>query len=86
MVIGVTKSIAGVQIRLTAVSDLVRMAQYGKDKLFVDYDNQADVLYVNFGKPQKADDAVQGKDGIIRRKKRNKIVGLTILNASRFVH
>lgn len=69
MVIGVTKSIARVQIRLTAVSDLVRMAQYGKDKLFVDYDNQADVLYVNFGKPQKADDAVQGKDGIIRRKK-----------------
>ena len=69
-----------------AVSDLVQMAQYGKDKLFADYDSEADVLYVSFGKPQKADDAVQGKDGIIRRKKGNKIVGLTILHASRFVH
>lgn len=69
-----------------AVSDLVQMAQYGKDKLFVDYDSEADVLYVSFGKPQKADDAVQGRDGIIRRKKGDKIVGLTILNASRFSH
>ena len=69
-----------------AVSDLVQMAQYGKDKLIVDYDREADVLYVSFGKPQKADDAIQGKDGIIRRKKGNKIVGLTILNASRFSH
>lgn len=67
-----------------AVSDLVQMAQYGQDKLFVDYDEEADVLYISFGKPQKAEDAVQGKDGIIRRKKGSKIVGLTILNASRF--
>lgn len=67
-----------------AAYDLVRLAQYGNDKLFVDYDKEADVLYVSFGKPQKADDAVQGKDGIIRRKKGDKIVGLTILNASRF--
>ena len=67
-----------------AISDLVQMAQYGNDKLFVDYDEEADVLYVSFGKPQKADDAIQGKDGIIRRKKAGKIIGLTILQASRF--
>lgn len=67
-----------------AISDLVQLAQYGQDKLFIDYDEEADVLYVSFGKPQKADDAIQGNDGIIRRKKGNKIVGLTILNASRF--
>lgn len=67
-----------------AVSDLVQMAQYGKDKLFVDYDEEADVLYVSFGKPQKADNAIQGKDGIIRRKKAGKLIGLTILQASRF--
>ena len=67
-----------------AVPDLVQMAQYGQDRLFVDYDEEADVLYVSFGKPQKADDAIQGKDGIIRRKKSGKIIGLTILQASRF--
>lgn len=66
------------------VADLVQLARFGKDKLFVDYDQEADVLYVSFGNPQKADDSVQGKDGIIRRKKGDEIIGLTILNASRF--
>lgn len=28
---------------------------------FLDYDQEADVLYVSFGKPQKADDAIQGR-------------------------
>lgn len=67
-----------------AVTDLIRLAQAGNSKLRVDYDQEADVLYVNFGTPQKADDARQGEDGIIRRKKNNKIIGLTVLNASHF--
>lgn len=67
-----------------AIPDLVQLAKYGKDKLFIDYDEEADVLYVSFGKPQKADDSIHGEDDIIRRKKDNKIIGLTILNASRF--
>lgn len=67
-----------------AIADLVRLAQAGNSKLWVDYDQEADVLYINFGKPEKADDAHQESDGIIRRKKNKKLVGLTILNASRF--
>lgn len=67
-----------------AISDLVKLADFGNDQLFIDYDKEADVLYISFGKPQKADDAIQDRDGIIRRKKGDKIVGLTILNASRF--
>lgn len=67
-----------------AIDDLVQLADFGNDKLFVDYDKEADVLYISFGKPKKADDAIQGRDGIIRRKKAGKIIGLTVLNASRF--
>lgn len=67
----------------SVIPDLIRLARYGKDKMLIDYDKEADVLYVNFGRPQKADDAYQGEDGIIRRKKNNKIIGLTVLNASR---
>lgn len=67
-----------------ATADLVQLAQYGNSKFIVDYDKEADVLYVNFDHPQKSDNAVQGNDGIIRRKKGDKIIGLTILNASRF--
>jgi uncharacterized protein YuzE len=67
-----------------AASDLVKMAQLGGSTFVVDYDEENDVLYINFGKPQKADDAITGEDGVIRRKKKNKIIDLTILNASHF--
>lgn len=67
----------------TAAADLIQLAQYGNSKFVVDYDEEADVLYVNFGKPQKAETSTQ-EDGIIKRKKGKKIIGLTILNASRF--
>lgn len=67
-----------------AVADFISLAKYGQDKLFIDYDEEADVLYISFGKPQKADDSVHGENDIIRRKKEKKIIGLTVLNASRF--
>ncbi len=66
----------------SAANDLVQLARLGASKLWVDYDKKADVLYVNFGRPQKADDAYQTENGIIQRKRKNKLVGLTILNAS----
>lgn len=67
-----------------AVTDLVQLAQIGKSEFSIDYDQEADVLYISFGTPQKADNSEQGKDGIIRRWKKKKLVGLTILNASRY--
>ena len=52
-------------------------------QMWIDYDKEADVLYINFEKPQNADDSVM--DGnIIVHKRANKIVGLTIVNASKF--
>jgi uncharacterized protein YuzE len=49
----------------------------------VDYDAKGDVLYINFGKPQEADDSDITEEGVIIRLKEGKIVGLTILNASK---
>ena len=66
-----------------SVPDLLKLVRLGQDKMFIDYDEEADVLYVNFGEPEKADDSIHGDDGIIRRKKGKKIIGLTILNASK---
>jgi uncharacterized protein YuzE len=66
-----------------AITDLIRLTALSDEKLWIDYDKEADVLYVNFGQPQKAEDAKQ-EAGIIVRKKKNKLVGITILNASRF--
>lgn len=67
-----------------AVNDLMKLSILGDSRLWVDYDKEADVLYVNFGQPQKADDSVLGGDNIIRRKRNGKIVGLTMLNASEY--
>lgn len=49
----------------------------------IDYDKKADVLYINFERPQRATDSVLREDVLVR-KKEGKIIGLTILNASKF--
>ena len=51
----------------------------------VDYDPKGDVLYISFGKPQEADDSDITEEGVIIRLREGKIVGLTILNASKRV-
>jgi len=50
--------------------------------MWVDYDKEADVLYVTFRKPQRAKKTVELDDDILVRKDRREIVGITILNAS----
>jgi uncharacterized protein YuzE len=47
------------------------------------YDQEADVLYLNFKKPSHADDSEMTDDDVIIRYERNHIIGLTILNASK---
>lgn len=64
---------------LNAVPGLVDLPT---KKLWVDYDEDADVLYLSFRRPQKADDSELRDDGIILHRNRDRIVGVTILEAS----
>jgi len=50
--------------------------------VWLDYDKQADVLYMSFRKPQRATETIELGDDILIRKDGRDIVGLTILNAS----
>ncbi len=50
--------------------------------MWIDYDREADVLYLSFRKPQRANKTIETEDDILLRKDGNKIVGVTILNAS----
>lgn len=50
-------------------------------KTRLNYDSQNGVLYINFGKPQPADDSDITDEGIVVRLREGRIVGLTILNA-----
>jgi len=52
-------------------------------KMWIDYDKEADVLYVSFKRPQKATDSEMLEDGIILRYRDSELVGITILEASK---
>ncbi len=49
----------------------------------MEYDEEADVLYISFGHPEPADDADVTDEGVVIRTKGDKIVGLTVLNAAK---
>lgn len=54
-----------------------------KQPVWFDYDEEADVLYVSFRKPQDATETVPVDDFVLRRERNGKVVGLTILHASK---
>ena len=54
-----------------------------KKKIWVDYDQEADVLYVNFKKPALAEDSELTDDDVIVRYENGQVVGMTFLNASK---
>ncbi|MFQ6117859.1 MAG: DUF2283 domain-containing protein [Candidatus Bipolaricaulia bacterium] len=51
--------------------------------VWIDYDREADVLYLSFEKPQDATDGLMLEDGILLRYRGEKLVGITILEASK---
>jgi len=53
------------------------------EKVKLNYDSEGDVLYINFGEPQPADDSDITDEGVIVRLREGKIVGLSILNAGK---
>lgn len=51
-------------------------------KLWMDYDQEADVLYINFKRPQKATDSEMMDNGVLLRYRDKELVGVTIMDAS----
>jgi uncharacterized protein YuzE len=47
------------------------------------YDEEADVLYLNFKKPSHADDSELTDDDLIVRYEKGEIIGITVLHASK---
>ncbi|MDQ1354188.1 MAG: hypothetical protein QG657_4497 [Acidobacteriota bacterium] len=64
---------------MVMASDMMRLRT---QHIWLDYDKEADVLYMSFRKPQRATTTIETDDDILIRKDGNAIVGLTILNAS----
>ena len=58
------------------------LAKLPVKRIWVDYDKEADVLYLSFRKPQRAKKTVERDDDILIRTDGDKIVGITILDVS----
>lgn len=62
------------------VSHFIKMPE---TKMWIDYDKEADVLYLSFKRPQHATDSEMLENGILLRYKEEELVGITVLNASK---
>jgi uncharacterized protein YuzE len=51
-------------------------------RFWVDYDKEADVLYISLQRPQKATNTKITDDGILLRYQGEHLVGVTVLDAS----
>ena len=58
------------------------LTKFPAKHIWVDYDKEADVLYLSFRKPQRAKQTIERGDDLLIRTDGDKIVGITILNAS----
>lgn len=56
--------------------------EFPASRYWVDYDREADVLYISFAHPQQATDTDMTDEGFLLRYRDNRIVGVTVLDAS----
>ncbi len=59
------------------------LLQAPSSQIWVNYDEDADVLYISFRKPQRANDSILEED-IIYHYHDRELVGITVLHASTF--
>ncbi len=64
---------------LIMAKDMLRLPT---QQTWIDYDKEADVLYMSFRKPQRATNTIEIDEDVLLRKDGNEIVGITIMNAS----
>ncbi len=66
--------------RINILDSIPYLLKMPSKRVWIDYDDEADVLYISFRKPQQANDSVM-EDDIIYHYHDKKLVGLTVLHA-----
>jgi len=51
-------------------------------RIWIDYDDEADVMYISFRKPQRANDSIMEDNDVICHYRDGEMVGMTVLQAS----
>jgi len=65
---------------------LKHVIKMSKPPLWLSYDREGDALHVIFEDAKKSDKSALNKDDMILTKRGRKVVNMTILNASKFIH
>lgn len=61
-----------------------QVARFPASKMWLDFDAEADVLYISLRRPQKATETVELEDeGVLLRYRDKDLVGITVLEASK---
>jgi uncharacterized protein YuzE len=73
------------QEAISAAKALARqIGHFPAPKLWLDFDAEADVLYISLKRPQKATETVElDEEGILLRYRDKELVGITVLDASK---
>ncbi|MCL4515728.1 MAG: DUF2283 domain-containing protein [Firmicutes bacterium] len=61
------------------------LASLSIDHMWMDYDREADVLYITFNR-EPADDTEMSDENILFRYKGDKLVGMTVMGASKRIN
>ncbi|MBI2326723.1 DUF2283 domain-containing protein [Candidatus Curtissbacteria bacterium] len=62
------------------------LREMSKPPLWFSYDREGDAVHVIFEDAKKSDKAALDRDDVIVTKRGKRIINMTILNASRFIH
>lgn len=60
-----------------------KLLELSHNRIWIDYDGGADILYINFKRPSHADDSELTDEDIVIRYEKGEIIGLTVLHASK---
>ena len=66
---------------LEILESLPHLLRLPSKQMWLDFDEEADVLYVSFERPQGATDTELTDDGVLMRYRGGQLVGMTVLNA-----
>ncbi|MBE2225526.1 MAG: DUF2283 domain-containing protein [Anaerolineae bacterium] len=73
-------------MNMSSVQEYLKLLPTVKDapqhSVWLNYDQEADVMYVNFQKPSVATDSELTDDDVIIRYQDDEIIGFTVLHAS----
>lgn len=58
------------------------LLKFPMERFWVDYDREADVLYISFRRPQQATDTKTTDEGVLLRYRGKELIGITVLEAS----